>query len=119
MPALEAAAEHLIVAAGQFTYDGVGKAFLSGEFDVALLMGLIDSTDCDVLACRHLEAHEVLKDDTDLPMEIFEGVLSQVDAVQQNLSLCGIVESRYEFDDGCLALAVLSYQRDSFSRREG
>ena len=91
---------------------------MGGDFDVALLVGLIDAADGDVFARGHLEAHEVLKDDADVAVEIFEGVLAQVDAVEQDLSFGGIVESGDEFDDGGLALAVLADQRDSFAGRE-
>ena len=115
----EAAAEHLVVAAGELAHDGVGEAFVSGEFDVALLMGLIDAADGDVLAGGHLEAHEVLKDDADLAVEIFEGVLAEIDAVEEDLALGGIVEPSDEFDDGGLALAVFADERDAFAGREG
>src|SRR6202044_2045077 len=101
----EATAEHLVVSAGELAHDGVGEALVSGEFDVALLMGLIDSTDFDVFSRCHLEPHEVLKDDTDMPMQIFEGVFPEVDAVQKYLSLCRVIEPRDEFDHSCLALA--------------
>jgi hypothetical protein len=48
--AFEAAAEHLIVAAASLLDDGVGKALVSGEFDVALLMRLVDAAYGDVLS---------------------------------------------------------------------
>ena len=89
---------------------------MGGKLDVVLLLEPVDTAYCYVLSSGHLVAHEVLKDDTDIPMEIFQGVLPKVDAVQQNLSLGGIVEAGDEFDHGCLALAVLPNQRDSFSR---
>src|SRR3982074_814163 len=42
------AAEHLIVAAGQLAYDGVGEALVSGEFDLVLLLQLLDTAYCNV-----------------------------------------------------------------------
>ena len=89
---------------------------MSGDFNLVLLMRLIDAADRDVLSRRHLEAHEVLKDDADVAVKIFERVLAQIDAVEQNLSLGRIVEARDELDDGRLALAVFADQRDAFSR---
>ena len=50
-------------------------------------MRLVDAAYRDVFSSRHLEAHEVLKDDADMAVKIFEGVLPQVDAVEQYLSL--------------------------------
>src|SRR5207237_10906091 len=112
-------AEHLIVAGGQLAHDGVGEAFVSGEFDVVLLLDPVDTAYRDAFSSRHLVAHEILKDDTDVAMQIFEGVLPQVDAVEQNLSFGGVVEACDELDHGRLALAILTDQGDPFSRREG
>ena len=66
----------------------------------------------------HLEAHEVLEDDPDLAVKVGEVVLAEVDAVEQDLALGGIVETGDELDDGGLALAVLADERDAFSRGE-
>jgi hypothetical protein len=51
-------------------------------------------------------------------VQVFEGILAQVDAVEQDLPLGGIVEPRDELDDGGLALAVLADQGDALSGRE-
>ena len=46
---------------------------MSGEFDVVLLLQLLHTAYCNVLSSCHLVAHEVLEDDADIAMEIFEG----------------------------------------------
>ena len=81
-------------------------------------IGLIDPAHGDIFARGHLEAHEVLKDDTDVAVEIFEVVLPKVDAVEQNLSFGRVVETRDQLDDGRLPLAVFADECDSFARGE-
>ncbi len=80
--AFEAASEHLIVAFGELGNDGVGEAFVCGGFDLALLMLVVDAAYGDVFARGHLVAHEVLEDDADLVVEVFEGVLAEIFAIQ-------------------------------------
>ena len=115
----EAATEHLVVASGEFGDDGVGEAFLGGGFDVGLVVLLIDTADGDVLTGGHFEAHEVLEDDADVAVEIFEGVVAEVDAVEEDLAFGGIVEARNEFDDGGFALAVFADEGDALAGGEG
>src|SRR5271170_8318014 len=87
-------------------------------FNLALLVWPVDAPDCDVLARRHLKAHKVLKDDSDVAMKVFERVLAQVHSVEQNLPLGRIVEPRDEFHHCRLALSVLPDQRNPFSRTQ-
>ena len=54
-----------------------------------------------------------------MAVEIFEDVLAEVDAVEQDLAFGWIVETGDEFDDGGLALTVFADEGDSFSGREG
>src|SRR5271170_415020 len=78
----------------------------------------VDTAYGDVLSCCHLEAHEVLKDDTDISVQIFNGIFPQVNTVQQYLSFGGVVEARDQLDYGCLTLAVFSYEGDPFAGRK-
>ena len=65
---------------------------------------------------RHLVAHEVLKDDTDLAVQVFDAVIPQINAVEQNTAVGRIVEAGNQFDDRRLALAILADQGDPFAR---
>jgi hypothetical protein len=49
----------------------------------------VDAANRDIFPRRHLKSHEVLKYDPDMPVQIFEGVLPQVYAIQQNLPSVG------------------------------
>ena len=69
-----------------------------------------------LLRARHLVAHEVLEDDADFPVQIFDAVIAQIDAVEENAARRRIVEARDELDDRRLALAVLADQRDALAR---
>jgi hypothetical protein len=75
-----------------------------------------NSANCDVFARRHFVAHEVLKDDSDLRMQIGQIVFAEVDAIEQNLTFGWIVETRDQLDDGGFPLAVLTNQSHAFSR---
>ena len=84
-----------------------------------LIVSLVDAANGDVLSCSHLEAHEVLKDHTDLAVQVFERVLTQIHTVEQNLSLGWVVEPCDQLHHGGLALAVLADQRDALSQERG
>ena len=117
--ALEAAAQHLIVAALQLgDYTG-GQALLSRILDFFGRVGNFNAAHGDVFARRHLVAHEVLEDDADLRVQIVQVVFAQIDAIEQNLAFGRIVEPRDELDDGGLALAVFADERDALAGAEG
>jgi hypothetical protein len=82
----KAAAEHLVVASMQPRDDSRGEAFLSSMFDFHVCMRDFNSADCDILSRCHFVAHEVLKDDTDLRVEIGQIVFTEVNAIEQNLT---------------------------------
>ncbi len=77
-----------------------------------------DAAHCDVFARGHFVAHEVLKDDADLGVQIGQVVFAQVDAIEQNLAFGRIVEARDQLDDGGLSLAVLADQSHALSGAE-
>ncbi len=66
----------------------------------------------DVLAGRHLITHEVLEDDPDFAVKIFQVVFAEIDAVEQHLSISRIVKASDQLHDSRLALAVFSDERD-------
>ena len=74
------------------------------------MLGL-DAAHFDVFARRHFVAHEVLKDDSDLGMQVGEIVLPQVHSIQQNPAFGGVVKPRDQFHDCGFSLAVLANQR--------
>ena len=73
----------------------------------------------DVLPHRHLVAHEVLEDDAHFAMQVLDGVLAQIDAVEQDLAFGGVVEARDQLDHGGLALAVFADQGDALAGLDG
>ena len=91
---------------------------MRGKLDIRLLVRAVDAADGDVLPRGHLVAHEVLEDDADLAMEIFELVVAEVHAVEQDLPFGRVVETRDQLDDGGLALAVLADQCDALPGRK-
>jgi len=80
--AVEAAANHLVVAPGQLGDDGVGEALLGGGFDAGLVLALFDAADGEVLAGGELEAHKILEDDADFLAQLGGVVLAQVVAIK-------------------------------------
>lgn len=77
---------------------------------------MLDAADGYILARRHLVAHKVLKNNADLPVEVFQVVLTKIDSIQQHLPLDGIVKPGEQLDDSCFPFAIFSDQRDSLAR---
>src|SRR5258708_24975562 len=100
---LEAAAQHLLVGPGQAADDILGHALACGDPQQVEIVDLLDAANRDVLAGGHFVAHEVLKDNADLPMQIFEVVLAKIESIEQDLSISGIVEPGHQLNDGGLA----------------
>ena len=109
--AVEAAANHLVVAAGQLGDDAVGQALVGGGFDAGLVQALLDAAHGQVLAGRQLEAHEILEDDADFLAQLGGVVFAQIVAVEQDAALAGVVEAGQELDEGGFAGAVFAHQR--------
>ena len=65
----------------------------------------------DVLGRREGVAHEVLQDEGDAAAQLVEREGAQVDAVDRDAPLDGVVEARQELHDRGLAGAVLAHQR--------
>src|SRR5579883_271936 len=114
--AFKPAPEHLVQAVRKPVNDLQSAAFRRRAQQRPRIVQLLDLTHADVLARRQIIAHEILKDDTDLPVQILQVVLTQIHAIQQNLPGGGIIEPRQELDEGSLALAVLTHQRHAFAR---
>src|SRR5690606_35954650 len=64
-------------------------------------------------------AQEILEDDADVAAKIGGGELADVDAVDGDGALFGLVEARHQLDDGGLARPVLTDKRDGFARLDG
>jgi hypothetical protein len=61
-------------------------------------------------------AHEVLKDHADFLPEIERIELTNVDALDQDVALRGIVEAAQQFDHCGFSRAVVSHQSDLLAR---
>src|SRR4051812_30896702 len=93
----------------------IGETFFGCRFQCSQIFNLVNLSYSDVFARRHLIAHEILKDHTDLTIEIFKVVLAKVYPIEQDLAFGGVVQSCDEFNDGSFALTVLTYQRDALA----
>ena len=76
----------------------------------------LDPPDANVLARSHLVTHEILENYSDLPIQILQVVLAEVDSIQQHLSLNRIVEPGQQLHDCRLSLAVFADQGDTLAR---
>ena len=94
----------------------VRHAFLRGTLQQVEVVDFIDAANCDIFPGRHFITHEVLKDDSNFPMKIFQIVLAEVDPIQQDLALGRIIESGDQFYDGRFALSVLADQCEPLVR---
>ena len=62
-----------------------------------------------------LVPHEILENDADLPIQIFDAVLAEIDTVKQNSACSRIIQACDELDDRSLSLAVLANEGDSLA----
>src|SRR5215469_10888517 len=76
----------------------------------------IHTSDDNVVARRHFVSHEILKDHADLVMQILDGIIPQIDPIEQDLTFGDIVESGNELYNSRFSLSVFSDQRNSFAR---
>ena len=118
MPTLEPAPQHRIVAARQGRNHIVGATALRRPLQPLSIRERLDLAEPNVLADGRLVADEILEDHADAPAQVVEVVLLEVDAVEQDASLGRIIEPREQFDQGRLAGAVRSYQRELLARRD-
>ena len=72
----------------------------------------------DVFTGCHLITHEILKDDSDLAIQVFQIVFTKVDPVEQDLPFGGIVKTRDQLHDRGLALAVFADESDALARMQ-
>src|SRR5581483_253201 len=79
---------------------------------------LFDLSDGEVLAGSHFIAHEILENDADFLVQVFEIVFAKIDAIQQDLSFARIIQLGNQFYDVCLALPVLADERNPLSGME-
>ena len=108
---LEAAADDLLVARRQrFDHLGGHRALRRGA-DAAVIVHRIDLADADVLGRGEVIAHEILEDHADVGAQIFEVIVAQVAAVEQDATLVGFVQPRQQLHQRGLAGAVLADQR--------
>ena len=108
--ALEAAAEHLLEPIRK-ALDQVDRPAAGGRGQQPLgIADLADLPGGDVFAGRQIVAHEILKDDADLLVQVFEAVFAQIHAVEQDAAASRLVKARQQLDECRLALPVFADQ---------
>ncbi|KAG1534938.1 hypothetical protein G6F50_015433 [Rhizopus delemar] len=84
---LEAAADQLVVAAGQFLDHFLGHAAARGVGDACLVIHGLDLAAANVLAGAEVVAHEVLEDHPEIGAQVVQVVVAQVAAIEQDAAL--------------------------------
>src|SRR5206468_9008424 len=74
-----------------------------------------DFSRSNVFPRRHLIANEVLKNDSDFAIKIFQVVLAKIHSVEQDFPFRRVVKSSNELDDGGLALPIFANERYALS----
>ena len=72
----------------------------------------------DVVRGARLVAAESLEDERDAPLQLIARQVAQVDAVEQDAALVGVVEAGQQLHQRRLAGAVLAHQRDRLAGRD-
>src|SRR6266446_9136225 len=121
--AFKASAQHLVVAFWKLSNHLRGLAFSGSFLDACQPDGLqgsvaVHTSDDNVFSCCHLVSHEVLKYHANFVMQILDGIIAQIDTVEQDLTLGDIVKAGNELDDRGLSLPILSDQRNPLTRHE-
>src|SRR5271165_3082365 len=94
----------------------VGQTLLGGQLNQRQIVDLVNTSDPNVFAGRHFVAHEILKDNANLPIQALQAIFAKVNAIEKYLPLEGVVQARQQLDDGGLALAILSDERHPLAR---
>lgn len=116
--AVEAPAEHVVVAAGELGGDGVGEGFFGGVTDAGEVVEGVDVAEADVFLEEHVVTHVVLEDDADLAAQGVDGIVAEIDTVEEDDAVVGIVEAGEEFDEGGFAGAVFADKGEALLRVE-
>ena len=78
--------EHLFITAREFSNYFVCQTLASGAENALGIVQIFDSSDCDILVSRHFIAHEVLEDNADFLIKIFDVVTAEVHAIEKYLA---------------------------------
>jgi hypothetical protein len=97
--AFEAATQHLVESALELINHLGSETFIRGVLQLIERVLYFNAAHFDIFTGRHFVAHEILKNDADLSVKVGNVVFAQIDSVQQNLSLCGVIEPRDQLDD--------------------
>src|SRR5690349_17434135 len=102
--------------ARELCYHLICQALPCGELEELRMVHFLNLADCYVLASSDFISHEVLKKYTNLAIQVFQDILAEILAVDQDLLFRGIVKPCNLFFDVCVALTVFSDQCDPFPR---
>ena len=116
--ALEASAEHLVVAPRQARGHAVGKAPFRRVSDRRLVLAPLDAPHRDVFPEQEVIANEILENDADVLPEAGHVVFPEVAAVEQDPPFSRVVEAHQQLGKRRLAGAVLPDQREPVTRLE-
>src|SRR5258706_12320110 len=108
---IEAPAQHLLVVSGQPADNAIRHTLACSDLQQVQIINFLDAANRNIFAGRHFIAHEVLEDDTDLAMKIFNFKLAQIDSIKQHLAFRRIIQPDHQLYDGGLALAIYADQR--------
>src|SRR4029077_16857852 len=111
---LEPASQTLFIAFRKLANHIIRQTLASSGADARLVVFFFDLADGDIFGGSQFVPHEILKNNADLPPQIFQIICADVHAVQKDLTRGRVIEARKKFDYSGLSLAVLANERDPF-----
>src|SRR5260370_25093664 len=111
-------AQHLVEALRHALRDRIGETAARGLTDSCVVVQRLDLAHADVFPEDEVVADEILEDDSDILAKTVEVIVAQVDAVEQDAALVGIVEPREQLHERSLPRPIFSDQCDAFVRLE-
>src|SRR5580658_3954155 len=111
--AIKTPTQHLLVSKRKSLDEVMSETFPRRLLHPRQVRNLVDEPYTNVFPRRHFITHEILEDHADFAIEIFQVIFAEIDSVEQDLPLRRVIKASEEFDNGGLALAVFTDQRDS------
>ena len=90
---LESASQHLVVSSRELADHCISQALLGRQLQVSVFVRLVHPSNRDILSSRHLKPHEILENNTDVPVQVLYRILPQVHAIKQNLPFGRIIKA--------------------------
>src|ERR1700744_4100134 len=113
---LEPAPKQLVITFRQFSNQIFRIALHCSRANLEDVARGFNASHADVFGGRHVVAHEILKDSSDLVPQRVQVIIAKIDAIEENFAFGRIVEPSEKLGERRFSLAVFSHERNPLVR---